>query len=103
MQIQESNKSGSLLDRLVPRASNIQSDLDGGRQDATAGQYLVHMKDGKAWPIVICDEEMASNFNTPRPNDARRPDGTWHPAVLPGGSHAGAKVYPCVYVGTLKR
>ena len=103
MQIPASSDNGGLLSRLTSRPFGTQSGHNEACYDATAGQYWVHTKDGESWPVVICDEEMASNFIAPRPKYARRPDGTWHATVLPGGVHTGAKTYPCVYVGTLER
>ena len=73
--------------------------------NAEPGEYWLVTEDGKdPWPCVICDEDMVTRLfkGKRRPENARRPDGTWHKSLLPHGKLAGQKCFPILYLGTLK-
>ena len=75
------------------------------QSDAEAGEYWLALKNGKQpWPVVICNEEMIrkSFSDRPRPDNARRADGTWRKEFRPRGDLVGQKCYPAMYLGTWK-
>ena len=71
---------------------------------AQPGEYwLVSADDEQDWPVVICDEEIVQNFfKGPRPENARKSDGTWHELFMPGGDLLGQACFPVLYLGTYK-
>lgn len=79
--------------------------LKHAQSDAEAGEYWLALKDGRdPWPVVICSEEMIEMFfsDTPRPENARRADGTWRREFRPRGDLTGQKCFPAMYLGTWK-
>ena len=72
--------------------------------NAEEGAYFLICKKGKEpRPGVICDEEMVINFfKRDRPDNAKRPDGSYHKHFLPHGKCAVQKTYPFMYLDNLK-
>lgn len=79
--------------------------LKHAQSDAEAGEDWLALKDGREpWPVVICSEEMIEMFfsDKPRPENARRADGTWRKDFRPRGDLTGQKCFPAMYLGTWK-
>ena len=72
--------------------------------DPKEGDYFSIEKNGEDWPIVICDEEVIHTFFThlPRPESARRADGTWEKHYKAGGVLISERSVPAVNLGTLE-
>ena len=83
------------LDDINPRHAQI---------GAQPGEYWLISKDGEQdWPVVICDEEVVQTcFRGPRPENARKADGTWPELFQPGGELLGQVCFPVLYLGTYK-
>ena len=71
---------------------------------AQPGEYWLVSREGEQdWPVVICDEEIVQNyFKGPRPENARRRDGSWHELLQPGEELLGQASFPVLYLGTCK-
>lgn len=71
---------------------------------AQSGEYWLVSKDGEQdWPVVVCDEDIVQRyFKGPRPENARKADGTWSGLFQPGGDLMGQVCFPVLYLGTLK-
>ena len=68
------------------------------------GDYFSIKKNGEDWPMIICDEEIIQTFftQTPRPESARRADGTWERNYKAGGFSIRDRHFPALNLGTLE-
>lgn len=80
------------------RASFEQLSRSHAQIEVEPGALWYVKKDGEDWPVVICDEEIVRKFfkGKPRPDNARRSDGTWAKESI------GHECYPAVIPGNLK-
>lgn len=59
---------------------------------------------GEDWPLVICDEDMVQEFfKEVRPANGCQADGTWCKDLRGGNDSFGLKVFPVLYLGTMRR